>query len=134
MGYQARSGTDDRAPDDRGGGADLGLQPTPLTVRACRSANRVLLSHPGLPRPGRVGDASAGRVLLMRVEPTDGPPFVLALTADELEKVFGEVRATASWRDARCYHFPLEPPAASAFAVNLHGRSGDAAIGHREAQ
>jgi hypothetical protein len=60
-------------------------------------------------------------VLLMRVEPSDAPRFVLALTADELEKVFGEVRATASWRDARCYHFPTEPPAAHAFVVKVDG-------------
>ena len=60
-------------------------------------------------------------VLLMRVQPTDAPRFVLALTADELEKVFGEVRATASWRDARCYHFPSEPPAAHAFVVKVDG-------------
>ena len=63
-------------------------------------------------------------VLLMRVQPTEGPRFVLALTADELDKVFGEVRATASWRDARCYHFPSEPPAARAFVVNVDGVTG----------
>jgi len=60
-------------------------------------------------------------VLLMRVQPTDGPRFVLALTVDELEKVFGEVRTTASWRDARCYHFTSEPPAAHAFVVKIDG-------------
>jgi hypothetical protein len=64
-------------------------------------------------------------VLLMRVEPAGGPPFVLALTADELEAVFGEVRATASWRDARCYHFPTEPPAARAFVVNIGGTDSE---------
>lgn len=63
-------------------------------------------------------------VLLMRVQPTEGPRFVLALTADELDKVFGEVRATASWRDARCYDFPSEPPAARAFVVNVDGVTG----------
>src|SRR5947209_16544177 len=61
----------------------------------------------------------ANGVLLLRVDPTDGERFVLALTADELERVFGEVRSTASWRDARCYHFPTEPPAARAFVVKL---------------
>lgn len=70
-------------------------------------------------------------VLLMRVQPTDAPRFVLALTADELEKVFGEVRATASWRDARCYHFPTEPPAAHAFVVNIDGT--EAASADRDA-
>jgi len=70
-------------------------------------------------------------VLLMRVQPTGAPRFVLALTADELERVFGEVRATASWRDARCYHFPTEPPAARSFVVNLDG--ADAAAADRDA-
>jgi hypothetical protein len=65
-------------------------------------------------------------VLLMRVQPIDGPRFVLALTTDELEEVFGEVRATASWRDARCYHFPNEPPAAAAFVVSIDGTAATA--------
>jgi hypothetical protein len=43
-------------------------------------------------------------VVLMRVRPCDGPPFALAFTADELEAVFGEVRATRSWETVRCYH------------------------------
>ncbi len=60
-------------------------------------------------------------VLLMRVEPAVGSRFVLAFTPDELESVFGEVRSTASWRDARCYHFPTEPPAARAFVVETKG-------------
>jgi hypothetical protein len=60
-------------------------------------------------------------VLLMRVESNHGPRFVLALTADELESIFGEVRATASWRAARCYHFRDEPRAARAFVVNIDG-------------
>ena len=61
-------------------------------------------------------------VMLMRVDPTDSQRFVLALTNDELEKVFGEVRETASWRDARCYHFPREPPAARTFIVERAGQ------------
>jgi hypothetical protein len=69
----------------------------------------------------------ANGVLLMRVQPTDGTRYALAFTADELEKVFGEVRATASWRDARCYHFPSEPPAARAFLVNIDGSRNDPA-------
>jgi hypothetical protein len=51
----------------------------------------------------------------MRVEPTNRSGFTLALTAQELEPVFGEVRATGSWRDARYYHFPEPPPAIRAF-------------------
>jgi hypothetical protein len=61
-------------------------------------------------------------VLLMRVEPSDDERFVLAMPAAEVDKVFGEVRTTASWRDARCYHFPHEPPAADAFRVRFGER------------
>jgi hypothetical protein len=60
----------------------------------------------------------ADGVLLMRVEPTNRSGFTLALTAQELEPVFGEVRATGSWRDARYYHFPEPPPAIRAFRVD----------------
>jgi len=73
-------------------------------------------------------------VLLMRVQPADAPRFVLALTADELEEAFGEVRATASWRDARCYHFPSEPPAARAFVVNVDGSETSPLIAMRTAR
>jgi hypothetical protein len=43
-------------------------------------------------------------LLLMSVRPCDGRPFALAFTADELEAVFGEVRATKSWETVRCHH------------------------------
>ncbi len=59
----------------------------------------------------------AGGVLLMRVRPSGGERYALALTLDELERTFGEVKLTRSWQDARCYHFPTEPPAARAFRV-----------------
>ncbi|MGC9221710.1 MAG: hypothetical protein ACP5H2_10235 [Solirubrobacteraceae bacterium] len=56
-------------------------------------------------------------VPLMRVRPTDGDRFALAFTARELEQTFGEVRETQSWEEARCYHFPTDPPAVRAFLV-----------------
>ena len=59
----------------------------------------------------------ADGVLLIRVRPTGGEPFALALTAQELERTFGEVKATRSWEDAGCYHFPEPPPACAAFVV-----------------
>jgi hypothetical protein len=62
----------------------------------------------------------ADGVLLMRVEPTNRSGFTLALTAQELEPVFGEVRATGSWRDARYYHFPEPPPRSARSASTTH--------------
>jgi hypothetical protein len=59
----------------------------------------------------------ANGVLLMRVAPSHEPRFTLALARDELDTVFGEVRDSASWNTVRCYHFPVEPPAAKAFYV-----------------
>lgn len=56
-------------------------------------------------------------VLLMRVRPTGGDKFALAFTVRELEQTFGEVRQTRSWEEARCYHFPADPPAVRAFLV-----------------
>lgn len=57
-------------------------------------------------------------VLLIRVRPSGGRRFALALTARELEHTFGEVRFAASWENLRCYHFPKAPPAARAFLVH----------------
>jgi hypothetical protein len=56
-------------------------------------------------------------VLLIRVQPSTGPGFALAFTADELAAVFGEVRETRSWETVRCYHFSKPPPAISSFRV-----------------
>ena len=56
-------------------------------------------------------------VLLIRVRPSGGDRFALALTAQELERTFGEVKLTRSWQEARCYHFPVDPPATRAFVV-----------------
>ena len=56
-------------------------------------------------------------VLLMRVTPKSSDSFALAFTPEELSDVFGEVRETESWKMARCYHFPRDPPAISAFRV-----------------
>jgi hypothetical protein len=58
----------------------------------------------------------ADGVLLIRVRPTTGKKFALALTPRELEQTFGEVKLTASW-ETGCYHFPTDPPAATAFVV-----------------
>jgi hypothetical protein len=63
----------------------------------------------------------ADGVLVMRVRTTYTSGYALALTAAELEAVFGEVRATRSWDDIRCYHFAREPPAAAAFRVLARG-------------
>jgi hypothetical protein len=61
-------------------------------------------------------DAEEG-ILVIRVRPRDGEPFDLALTASELEEVFGEVRESTSWETVRCYHFPRPPRAVDAFVV-----------------
>jgi hypothetical protein len=58
-----------------------------------------------------------GGVLVMQVRPTSSEAFSLALTPDELAGVFGEVRNTRSWEEARCYHFPRVPAAAHRFRV-----------------
>jgi hypothetical protein len=55
-------------------------------------------------------------VLLMRVRPSAGKNYALALTARELEQTFGEVKLSVSWGTG-CYHFPTEPPAVRAFVV-----------------
>lgn len=56
-------------------------------------------------------------VLVMRVRPTGGRPWAIAMTLGELERSFGEVRESASWDRVLCYHFPSEPPAVQAFVV-----------------
>ena len=56
-------------------------------------------------------------VLVMRVRPAGEAHWTLALTKQELERVFGQVKDTRSWDEARCYHFPVTPPAAAAFLV-----------------
>jgi hypothetical protein len=56
-------------------------------------------------------------VLLMRVTPPSAARFALALTRDELERTFGEVRDSDSWRTVCCYHFPQPPPAARAYMI-----------------
>ena len=59
----------------------------------------------------------ADGVLLMRVRPTGGERFALALTAHEMQRTFGEVKLSRSWQELRSYHFPADPPAARAFIV-----------------
>jgi hypothetical protein len=56
-------------------------------------------------------------VLVQRIAPTGEPAFTIAITRAELERTFGEVRDTASWRTVRCYHFPKLPPAVEAYTV-----------------
>lgn len=56
-------------------------------------------------------------VLVLRIAVPGEPTFSLAFTRAELERVFGEVRATRSWEQVRCYHFPELPPAAESFRV-----------------
>ncbi len=56
-------------------------------------------------------------VLVQRIAPRDAPAFTIALTRDELERTFGEVRYTLSWDTVRCYHFPNLPPAVESFRV-----------------
>lgn len=53
-------------------------------------------------------------------------PFTIALTREELERTFGDVRETRSWDTVRCYHFPMLPPAVTSFQVMA---SGSAATG-----
>ena len=56
-------------------------------------------------------------VLVQWIRPKGEEPWAIALTASELEQVFGEVRESASWGEARCYHFPQVPEAARSFRV-----------------
>lgn len=56
-------------------------------------------------------------VLVLRIAARGEHGFRLAFTRAELERVFGEVRATRSWEQARCHHFPNLPPAAASFRV-----------------
>jgi len=56
-------------------------------------------------------------VLVQRVRYPGRAPYTMALTRDELERVFGHVRVSRSWDDVRCYHFPTEPPAVASFRV-----------------
>jgi hypothetical protein len=64
-------------------------------------------------------------VMVIRVCPTGREPFALALTPDELEQTFGEVRESQSWSMHGCYHFPSGPPAAEAFKVRWPSRCSD---------
>ncbi len=59
----------------------------------------------------------ADGVLLLQVRPPDGGAYSLAFTAAELAAVFGEVRSTRSWDQARCYHLPL-------WTIRGHGAAG----------
>ena len=62
-------------------------------------------------------------VLVQRIAPRDAPAFTIALTRDELERTFGEVRETRSWETVRCYHFPTLPPAVMSFRVTASERA-----------
>jgi hypothetical protein len=58
-------------------------------------------------------------VFVQRVRYPGEAEYTIALTRAELEDVFGSVRATRSWEDPRCYHFPMEPPAVRSFIVDV---------------
>lgn len=68
----------------------------------------------------------SGGILRMRVTPTHRQAFALALTPEELEAVFGEVRSTENWESHRWYHFPKDPPAISVFRVVRTGGAATA--------
>lgn len=94
---------------------DPGTRPTRRhldgTVLVTYSATRVFLKRDAwelLPEDG---------ILVQWIRPTGGTPWAMALTFRELERTFGEVRESESWEEARCYHFPVEPPAAKSFRV-----------------
>lgn len=57
-------------------------------------------------------------VLVHRVRYPGRVPYTMALTRDELERVFGHVRVSRSWDEVRCYHFRKEPPAVASFRVD----------------
>jgi hypothetical protein len=57
-------------------------------------------------------------VLLIQIRhPEERRTSSFALTAEEMASVFGEVRSTRSWDEARCYHFPKAPLAVASFRV-----------------
>ncbi len=58
-----------------------------------------------------------GDVLVQRVRPTGAPHWTIALTLEELERSFGEIRESDSWDNVRCYHFPKVPQAALSYVV-----------------
>jgi hypothetical protein len=60
---------------------------------------------------------TAHDVLVQRVRFPGKAAYTIALTRAELEDIFGEVRASKSWNDVRCYHFPAAPPAVQSFLV-----------------
>ncbi len=58
-----------------------------------------------------------GDVLVVRIRPQGEPHWTIAMTLDELEHSFGEIKQTASWDDPRRYHFPNVPQAALSYVV-----------------
>jgi hypothetical protein len=58
-----------------------------------------------------------GDILVQRIRPRGEQHWTIALTLEELERSFGEVKETKSWDDARCYHFPKVPQAALSYVV-----------------
>jgi hypothetical protein len=57
-------------------------------------------------------------VILIRVHPTNGAtPFGLALTAAEMQDVFGEVAEVDCWHTRGCYSFPTIPASADAYRI-----------------
>ncbi len=64
-----------------------------------------------------------GDLFVQWIRPKGQQPWAIALTRRELERTFGEITESDSWEDpkVRCYHFPLLPPAASAYRVPTLG-------------
>ena len=56
-------------------------------------------------------------ILVVRVQPTDGPDLSVAMTRQELEATFGTICRTVSWQTSRCYHYPRLPRKAEPFIV-----------------
>jgi hypothetical protein len=64
-----------------------------------------------------------GDLFVQWIRPKGQQPWAIALTRRELERTFGEITESESWDDpkVRCYHFPLLPPAATAYRVPTLG-------------
>jgi hypothetical protein len=58
-----------------------------------------------------------GDVLVVRIRPQGEPHWTIAMTLDELEHSFGEVKQTRSWENPRWYNFRKVPPAALSYVV-----------------
>ncbi len=70
-------------------------------------------------------------IFLPRIRTTNRQSLMaFAFTKRELEEAFGHIRATVSWKDKRCYHYPKVPVAALPFCIARCGKRGIAATHH----